>query len=88
MTQPESLFRYLGSSPKVIQLVVMMYVRHPLSLRNAEDLLTERGIDICRETVRLWWNRLGSMFAAEIRRKRAEGMRATPHWRWHLNEVT
>jgi hypothetical protein len=35
----------------------MMYVRFPLSLRNVEDLLFERGIDICHETVRLWWNR-------------------------------
>ncbi len=39
----------------MIRLVVMMYVRYPLSLRNVEDLLFERGIDICRETVRLWW---------------------------------
>jgi hypothetical protein len=35
-------------------LVVMMYVKYPLSLRNVEDLLFERGIDICHETVRLW----------------------------------
>jgi hypothetical protein len=40
----------------------------PLSLRNVEDLLFERGIDICHETVRLWWNRFGPMFAAEVRR--------------------
>ena len=37
----------------------MMYVKYPLSLRNVEDLLFERGIDICHETVRLWWNRFG-----------------------------
>ena len=37
----------------------MMYVRYPLSLRDVEDLLFERGIDICQETVRLWWNRTG-----------------------------
>jgi transposase-like protein len=37
----------------VIRLVVLMYVRFPLSLRNVEDLLFERGIDICHETVRL-----------------------------------
>ena len=36
-------------------LVVMLYVRFPLSLRNVEDLLFERGIDVCHETVRLWW---------------------------------
>ena len=44
--------------------MVMMYVEYPLSLRNVEDLLAERGIDICHETVRHWWNRFGPMFAA------------------------
>ncbi|HEX8415734.1 MAG TPA: hypothetical protein VF637_17915 [Sphingomicrobium sp.] len=50
----------------MIRLVVMMYVRFPLSLRNVEDLLFERGIDICHETVRMWWNRFGPMFAGDI----------------------
>jgi putative transposase len=45
-------FRYFNSSPEVIRLVVMMYMRYPLSLRNVEDLLAERGIDISHETVR------------------------------------
>ena len=80
-------FRYFDSSPEVIRLVVMMYVKYPLSLRNVEDLLHERGIDICHETVRLWWNRFGPMFAADIRRKRVDRMRAHTHWRWHLDEV-
>ena len=57
-------FRYFNSSPEVIRLVVMMYVRYPLSLRNVEDLLAERGIDISHETVRFWWNRFGPMLAA------------------------
>lgn len=48
-----SPFRYFNSSPEVIRRVVLMYVRFPLSLRNVEDLLFERGIDICHETVRL-----------------------------------
>ena len=64
----------------------MMYVRFPLSLRNVEDLLHERGIDICHETVRFWWNRFGPMFAAEIKTRRIEGMRSS-HWRWHLDEM-
>jgi putative transposase len=80
-------FRWFDSSPEVIRLVVMMYVRYPLSLRNVEDLLFERGIDICHETVRLWWNRFGPMFTAEIRKKRVDRMRAHTHWRWHLDEV-
>ena len=80
-------FRWFDSSPEVIRLVVMMYVRYPLSLRNVEDLLFERGIDICHETVRLWWNRFGPMFAAEIRKKRVDRMRGHTQWRWHLDEV-
>jgi putative transposase len=79
--------RYFDSSPEVIRLVVMMYVKYPLSLRNVEDLLAERGIDICHETVRLWWTRFGPMFAAEIRKKRVDRMRAHTHWRWQLDEV-
>jgi putative transposase len=80
-------FRYFNSSPEVIRLVVMMYVRFPLSLRNVEDLLFERGIDICHETVRFWWNRFGPLFAADIRRQRISRMRGFRHWRWHLDEV-
>lgn len=64
-----------------------MYVRFPLSLRNVEDLLHERGIEISHETVRFWWNRFGPMFAAEIRRKRVSRMRSYSNWRWHLDEV-
>ena len=82
-----NLFRYFNSSPEVIRLVVMMYVRYPLSLRNVEDLLAERGIDISHETVRFWWNRFGPMFAAEIRKRRVAHMRGYPQWRWHLDEV-
>ena len=45
-------FKYLKTSPEIIRLAVMIYVRYPLSLSNAEDLLHERGIDISHETVR------------------------------------
>ena len=54
-----SPFRYFKTSPEVIRLAVMLYVRYPLSLRNVEDLLHERGIDLCHETVRFWWHRFG-----------------------------
>ena len=50
----------------------MMYIRYPLSLRQVEDLLFERGIDICHETVRLWWNWFGPLFAAEMRKRRVQ----------------
>ena len=79
-------FRCFNSSPEVIGLAVMMYIRYPLSLRQVEDLLFERGIDICHETVRFWWNRFGPMFAAEIRNRRVHH-RSYSQWRWHLDEV-
>ena len=59
----------------------------PLSLRNVEDLLFERGINVCHETVRLWWNRFGPLFAGDIRRQRVSRMRGFRHWRWHLDEM-
>ncbi len=65
----------------------MMYIRFPLSLRNVEDLLHERGIDVSHETVRYWWNRFGPMFAAEIRKKRVQQLQAYSNWQWHLDEV-
>ena len=61
-----SPFRYFKTSPEIVRLAVMMYVRFPLSLRNVEDLLYERGIDISYETVLFWWNRFGPLFAAAI----------------------
>ncbi len=56
-----------------------MYVKYPLSQRNVEDLLFDRSIDICHETVRLWGNRFGPMFAAEISKKRVDRMRTQNH---------
>ncbi len=82
-----SPFKYFNSSPEVIRLAVMLYLRYPLSLRNVEDLLAERGIDICHETVRLWWNRFGPLCAAEIKKRRVLFRRGCPEWRWHVNEV-
>lgn len=54
----------------------MFYIRLALSLGKVEDLLHERGIDVCHETVRFWWNRFGPMLAAEIRRWQSERMRS------------
>jgi putative transposase len=82
-----SPFRYFKTSPEIIRLAVMMYVQFPPSLRNVEDLLHERGIDISYETVRFWWNRFGPLFAAESRRKRVSLMRSYSNWQWHLDKV-
>lgn len=80
-------FRYFKTSPEIIRLTVMMYVRFPLSLRNVEDLLYERGIGLCHETIRYWWNRFGPIFAREIRRKRHHPSSNHSNWKWNLDEV-
>ena len=85
--QPSKPFRYFNSSPEVIRLAVLLYVKYPLSLRNVEDLLFERGIDISHETVRYWWNRFGPLFGSDIRRQRVSRMRGYRQWRWHLDEM-
>ena len=79
-------FNGFQSSPEIIRLAVMLYIRFPLSLRNVEDLLHERGVDVSHETVRYWWHRFGPMFAAEIRKRRIQGMKSS-RWRWHLDEI-
>ena len=66
-------FRYFKTSPEIIQLAVMLHVRFPLSLRNVEDLLHERGVDVSYEFVRYWWPRFGSQFASQIKTRRAGG---------------
>src|SRR6056297_2032232 len=85
MTKPDP-FKGFQSSPEIIRLAVMLYVRFQLSLRNVEDLLHERGVDISHETVRYWWHRFGPLFASEIRKRRIEGMKSS-RWRWHLDEI-
>jgi putative transposase len=85
MSKPNP-FKWFKTSPEIIRLAVMLYVRFPLSLRNVEDLLHERGVEISDETVRFWWHRFGPMFAAEIRKRRIEGMR-TSSWKRHLDEM-
>jgi len=80
-------FKYFKHNPSVIQLAVLLYVRYPLSLRQIEDMLFDRGLDICHETVRLWWNRFGPMFASKIRKCRTSYPYQHSNWRWHLDEV-
>jgi transposase-like protein len=68
--------------PDIIQYAVWLYFRFPLSFRDVEDLLAERGIDVSYETVRRWSLTFGQAFAANLRRTRPR-----PDTRWHLDEV-
>jgi transposase-like protein len=81
-----SPFKYFKTSPEIIRLAVMLYVQFPLSLRNVEDLLHERGIEVSHETVRFWWQRFGPMFASEIGKRRIAGLKSS-RGQWHLDEV-
>ena len=81
---PNSLsLGYFKTSPEIIQLAVMLYVRFRLSLRNVEDLLHERGVDVSYESVRYWWHRLGSQFASQIKKRGAGGMQSS-NWKWYF----
>ena len=86
MVQP-SPFRYFRTSPEIILLAVMLYIRFSLSLRGVEELLRERGVYVSYETVRHWANRFGPMIASEIVRKRVQRRRAHSKWKWHVDEL-
>jgi putative transposase len=66
----------------VIQHAVWLYFRFPLSYRDVEDMLTERGIDVSYESVRRWSVKFGLGYARTLRR-----LRPRPDGRWHLDEV-
>ncbi len=68
--------------PDIIQYAVWLYFRFPLSYRDVEDLLSERGIDVSYETVRRWALKFGQAYAYRLRR-----LRSRPDTRWHLDEV-
>jgi len=80
----ENPFKYYKTSPGIIKLAVMYYVRYPLSLRQVEDILHERGIDVCHETIRYWWNKFGTLFAKEMKKKPNHQV---SNWCWHIDEV-
>src|SRR5258707_12268719 len=68
--------------PSIVRHAIWLFVRFGLSLRNVEDLLAERGIEVSYETVRCWIERFGPAFAKVLR-----GRRPRPHSTWHLDEM-
>ena len=78
-------FRYSKICPEITQLAVMLYVRFPLSLRNVEDLLHERGVGLRYEPIRYWWHRCDFQFARQIEKRRAGGLQSG-NWNWRLDE--
>ena len=68
MKKPNIYKRYRFPSV-IIQYAVWLYYRFNLSHRDIEDLLAERGINVTYETIRLWCNKFGSIYAARLKRK-------------------
>jgi len=68
--------------PSIIRHSIWLYARFTLSLRDVEELLAERGLDVSYETVRRWFLKFGSAAAANLRR-----MRPKPSNHWHLDEM-
>ena len=68
--------------PEIIQHAAWLYFRFPLSYRDVEDLLSQRGIDVSYETVRRWALKFGQAYAAKLRKSRSRS-----DARWHLDEV-
>jgi putative transposase len=82
--RPKNPFKYYKTSPEIIKLAVMYYVRFPLSLRQVKDILHVRGIDVCHETIRYWWNKFGPLFSSQMKKKQT----CPPsNSRWHIDEV-
>lgn len=79
--QPNSFKRHRFPSD-VIRLGVWLYYRFTLSMRDVEDLLAERGVDVTCETVRCWANKFGPAIATNIRRRRGRADSV-----WHLDEM-
>lgn len=75
-------YKYHHFPPNIIQHAVWLYCRFTLSLRDAEDLLAERGIEVSYETIRRWVARFGPAYA-----KRLRPLRPKAHCQWHLDEM-
>ena len=66
----------------VIKRVIWLYFRFNLSLREIEELMVERGVDVSYETIRRWIEQFGPVFA-----KRIKARSPNPSTVWHLDEV-
>lgn len=78
---PISFKRHRFPAAVIVQ-AVRWYFRFTLSIRDVEELMAERGIEVSREAIRCWVNKFGPPIAANLRRTRSR-----PTGRWHLDEV-
>jgi putative transposase len=82
VTTAGSLYKGFRFPPEIISHCVWLYYRFPLSFRDVQELMIERGVDVTHETVRAWCDRFGQEYANQLRRRRPR-----PGDKWHLDEV-
>ena len=82
MTAAGSSYKGFRFPPEIISHCVWLYHRFPLSFRDVQELMLERGVDVSYETIRAWCDRFGQQYANQLRRR---GPR--PGDKWHLDEV-
>ena len=82
MQTPGISFKRHGFAPQLVSHAVWLYLRFNLSLREVEEMLLERGIDISYETIRRWTAKFGPQIARNLRRRQARAGDV-----WHLDEV-
>jgi putative transposase len=68
--------------PAIIHRAIWLYFQFPLSFRDVEEMLAERGIEVSFETVCRWVLKFGPAIAANVRSHRVQ-----PSETWHLDEV-
>ncbi|CAM5626582.1 hypothetical protein SHIRM173S_02223 [Streptomyces hirsutus] len=67
---------------EIISHCVRLYHRFPLSFREVEELMLERGVLVSHETIRRWCAKFGQVYANGLRRRRPR-----PGDTWCLDEV-
>ena len=80
MTAASSLYKGHRYPPEIIAHCVWLYHRFPLSFREVEELMLQRGVVVSYETIRQWCAKFGQAYANQLRRRR----RPRPGDKWHL----
>src|SRR6202007_3164052 len=67
---------------EIIKHCVWLYFRFPLSFREVEELMLERGVAVSYETIWRWCAKFGQAYASGLRRRPPR-----PGAKWHLDAV-
>ena len=69
MTAAGSSYKGFRFPPEIISHCVWLYHRFPLSFRDVQELMFERGVDVSYESIRAWCDRFGQEYANQLRRR-------------------